>query len=149
MVEPTPTPRLRGKSLLVARIAALGVSFGVVALVAVNAGLGGCGGAQPEPEDLHFADDPAAPPRGSASAPGAERGGFMGGAKTAAGPWARPPEKPSPQVQAPQQAPAERGQYGFLGGSKVPAGAWADPPAQAPAQPPAQAPAAPNSGGSK
>lgn len=108
MKEPSQRPRLRGVPLLVARVAALALSLGVVALVTMNAGLGGCRPAAPAIEAESPDEDPkpaAAAPRASQSAAASddeddER--FMGGAKAPAGAWARPHKRSkAPDEQAP------------------------------------------------
>jgi hypothetical protein len=103
-------PRAHRIVLLVARIAALVVSIGVVSVLVAQAGLGGCvSSTAPEPE-YQFASDPLdSPPAPSASSsarPGKPKRHYMPGPKAPAGPWAYPEEDERP-AQAPAQAPAQ------------------------------------------
>lgn len=105
MAKPDSAKRLRGAPLLLARIAAIAVSLGVVALVAMQAGLGGCAsapGISAEPESDDAPARARANPAASTQAEEDEESGYMGGAKAPAGGWAKPRKK---AAEAPQAAP--------------------------------------------
>jgi hypothetical protein len=103
-------PRARRTTLLVARVAALVVSIGVVALLAAQAGLSGCISTAPHEPEPQWASDPLGDP----PAPGASGSATSG---------PRKPSKPH-----------------YFPGPKAPAGPWAIPDEDRPAQAPAQAP---------
>lgn len=115
MDEEPSRPRLRGVSLIVARVAALTLSIGVIALIAAQAGLGGCRatGADIEAEAPSSSSGPGSPPPPSATSTAREEEedpAFMGGAKAPAGGWARPRKPSPPQTAAPSQTAAPQGQ---------------------------------------
>lgn len=114
MDEEPSRPRLRGAPLIVARVAALTLSIGVIALIAAQAGLGGCRATSADIEaEAPASGDPRSPPPPSATATAREEEedpAFMGGAKAPAGEWARPRKPSPPQTAAPSPTAAPQGQ---------------------------------------
>lgn len=114
MDEEPSRPRLRGVPLILARVAALTLSIGVIALIAAQAGLGGCRATSPDIEaEAPSSRDPGAPPPPAATSTAREEEeepAFMGGAKAPAGGWARPRKPSPPQTAAPSQTSAPQGQ---------------------------------------